>query len=136
MVNRRMRIADMIDGTSNTLLVSEVIANASTATASDWRGNLTYPENCMFHWNSPPNTTTPDRLRTPLCVSTPRAPCTGAFTAFNNRNIIVSARSLHPGGVQASFGDGSVRFVAQTIALPIWQGLGSPDGGEVVSEEN
>lgn len=136
MVNKNMRIGDMTDGTSNTLMVSEVFANASTTTASDWRGNLTYPENCMFHWNSPPNTTTPDRLRTPLCISTPRAPCTGAFTAFNNRNIIVSARSLHTGGVQAAFGDGSVRFVSQSIQLATWQGLGSPDGGEVVSDEN
>ncbi len=135
MVNKKFGIGEMIDGTSNTLMVSEVIANASTATLSDWRGNLTYPENCMFHWNEPPNTRTPDRLRTPLCISTPRAPCTGAFTAFNNRNIIVSARSLHTGGVQAAFGDGSVRFVGQTITLAAWQALGSPDGGEVVSEE-
>ncbi len=135
MVNKKLGIAEMTDGTSNTSMVSEVIANASTATVSDWRGNLTYPENCMFHWNEPPNTRTPDRLRTPLCISTPRAPCTGAFTAFNNRNIIVSARSLHTGGVQTVFGDGSVRFVAQTITLAAWQGLGSPDGGEVVSEE-
>lgn len=133
--NSKIGIREMIDGTSNTLLVSEVIANASNATRSDWRGNLTYPEFCMFHWNEPPNSPTPDRLRDVLCISTPRIPCVGVYTAYNNRNIIVTARSFHTGGVQAVFGDGSVRFVTQSINLTTWQGLGSPGGGEVVSDE-
>ena len=134
--NSKIGIRDMTDGTSNTLLVSEVIANASNATKSDWRGNLTYPEFCMFHWNYPPNTTQPDSLRDVLCISTPRIPCIGIYTAYNNRNIIMSARSTHTGGVQATFGDGSVRFIGQSINLISWQGLGSPNGGEIVSDEN
>lgn len=133
--NSKIGLRDMTDGTSNTLLASEVIANASTANRSDWRGNLTYPEFSMFHWNYPPNSTSPDQLRDVLCISTPRIPCIGTYTAYNNRNIIVSARSLHTGGVQAVFGDGSVRFIGQTITLAAWQSLGSPNGGEVVSEE-
>jgi hypothetical protein len=133
--NRKLGIRDMTDGTSNTTMVSETLANASTATVSDWRGNLTYPENCMFHWNEPPNSRTPDRLRTALCVSTPQIPCVGVFTAFNRRDIIATARSFHTGGVQAVFGDGSVRFVSQNISLLTWQAVGSPNGGEVVNEE-
>ncbi|MCA9132794.1 MAG: DUF1559 domain-containing protein [Planctomycetales bacterium] len=136
MVNKKTGIRDMTDGTSNTLMVSEVIANAPGPSTSDWRGNLTYPENCMFHWNEAPNSPAPDRLRNQLCTSTPIAPCVGAFTSFSQRNIIVTARSMHTGGVQAVFGDGSVRFMGQTINLLSWQAMGSPNGGEVVGDES
>lgn len=133
--NKKLGIRDMTDGTSNTIMVTEVLANPSNATTSDWRGNLTYPENCMFHWNEPPNSRTPDRVRNQLCVSTPQIPCVGAFTAFNRRDIIITARSFHTGGVQAAFGDGSVRFVSQNVNLLSWQAIGSPNGGEVVNDE-
>ena len=43
-----------------------------------------------------------------------------------------TARSLHPGGVNCALGDGSVRFVPETIALPVWRALGTRNGGEVV----
>ena len=133
--NKKLGIRDMTDGTSNTIMVSETLANAPSGNTADWRGNMTYPENCMFHWNEPPNSRTPDRLRNQLCVSTPQIPCVGAFTAFNRRNIIVTARSFHTGGVQAAFGDGSVRFVSQNVNLLTWQAVGSPNGGEVVNDE-
>lgn len=133
--NRKFGLRDMTDGTSSTMMVSEIYANASTATSSDWRGNLTYPENCMFHWNEAPNSRTPDRLRNQLCVSTPMNPCVGTFTSFSARNIIVTARSLHTGGVQVAFGDGSVRFVSESVNLISWQSIGSPANGEVVDGE-
>ena len=46
---------------------------------------------------------------------------------------IISARSLHPGGVNALLGDASVRFVAETIDLPVWHAVGTRDRGETVS---
>lgn len=45
-----------------------------------------------------------------------------------------AARSNHPGGVQALLGDGSVRFVAETVNLSVWQGLSTRAGGEVPGE--
>ena len=48
-------------------------------------------------------------------------------------HAIISARSLHTGGVNASMGDGSVRFVADSIALNIWRAVGTRDGGEVAN---
>jgi prepilin-type N-terminal cleavage/methylation domain-containing protein len=42
------------------------------------------------------------------------------------------ARSMHPGGVNASMGDASVHFVSQTIDFNMWQQLGSRNGGETV----
>jgi prepilin-type processing-associated H-X9-DG protein len=40
--------------------------------------------------------------------------------------------SLHPGGVNFLFGDGSVRFVTNTINPVTWVALGSRNGGEVI----
>jgi prepilin-type N-terminal cleavage/methylation domain-containing protein/prepilin-type processing-associated H-X9-DG protein len=47
----------------------------------------------------------------------------------------VSARSHHPGGVNALFADGSVRFVKETIDPFAWRALGTVAGGEVVSAD-
>ncbi len=49
---------------------------------------------------------------------------------------IVSARSLHPGGVNALFGDGSVKFVKDSIDLGVWRGLGTRAGGEIISADS
>jgi len=43
-----------------------------------------------------------------------------------------AARSMHPGGVNVSMADGSVRFISQTIEIPTWRALGSINGGEVL----
>jgi prepilin-type processing-associated H-X9-DG protein len=44
-----------------------------------------------------------------------------------------AARSMHPGGVQVLFCDGSVRFVKDTISVQVWRPLGTRAGGEIVS---
>jgi len=136
MVNSRTRIAEIADGTSNTLLVAEClnIPSPGGGTKYDWRGNLTYPEYCLFHWNNAPNSSNPDWLRDVLCVSVTRAPCIATHTAFNNRKNIVSARSLHPSGVQVLLADGSGRFVTNVINLATWQALGSPNNGDTISD--
>ena len=45
---------------------------------------------------------------------------------------ILSARSLHAGGVNVALCDGSVRFVTNSIDWLVWQALGTSQGGEVV----
>ena len=42
------------------------------------------------------------------------------------------ARSRHPGGVQATLADGSVRFVNDSIAVPIWNAAGTIHGEEAI----
>ncbi len=43
--------------------------------------------------------------------------------------------SLHPGGANVLMGDGSIRFVKQSINLLSWQALSSRAGGEVISAD-
>ena len=45
-----------------------------------------------------------------------------------------TARSLHPGGVNVLFADGSVHFIANEIDMGVWRALGSISGGETVGE--
>jgi prepilin-type N-terminal cleavage/methylation domain-containing protein/prepilin-type processing-associated H-X9-DG protein len=47
-----------------------------------------------------------------------------------------SARSSHPGGANVLFGDGSVRFVKDSIGPTVWLYLGSRSGGEVLSSDS
>lgn len=44
----------------------------------------------------------------------------------------VVSRSYHEGGVNALFGDGSVRWISNTIEENVWRALGTRSGGEVV----
>jgi len=48
---------------------------------------------------------------------------------------LITARSRHSGGVNTLFGDGSVRFIKDTINQPTWWALGTREGGEVISSD-
>ena len=43
--------------------------------------------------------------------------------------------SFHAGGVNTLMTDGSVRFIKNSIAQNIWWGLGTRNGGEVISSD-
>jgi prepilin-type processing-associated H-X9-DG protein len=43
------------------------------------------------------------------------------------------ARSFHTGGVNAGMGDGSVRFVKNSISIATWRALSTTQGGEIIS---
>jgi prepilin-type N-terminal cleavage/methylation domain-containing protein/prepilin-type processing-associated H-X9-DG protein len=46
-----------------------------------------------------------------------------------------NASSLHPGGVNVTMADGSVKFVKDTISQLTWWGVGTRAGGEVISSD-
>jgi prepilin-type N-terminal cleavage/methylation domain-containing protein len=54
----------------------------------------------------------------------------GGFGMACDRHGIVPPRSLHPGGVNLAAADGSGRFVSETIDLQLWQWLGAREDGE------
>jgi len=45
------------------------------------------------------------------------------------------ASSKHPGGVNAAFADGSVRWCKSSVDAGVWRALGSIAGGEVISAD-
>lgn len=48
---------------------------------------------------------------------------------------MVSASSVHPGGVNCLMGDGSVKFIKDTIQPFIWYSLATVSGGEAISSD-
>jgi prepilin-type processing-associated H-X9-DG protein len=67
-----------------------------------------------------------------------RAACAYSNIGQDGRATItlVNASSLHPGGVNTCFMDGSVRFVKSSVAIPVWYAVATPDRGEVVSSDS
>jgi prepilin-type processing-associated H-X9-DG protein len=132
------RIEDFLDGTSNTLLLAELI----TGGMCNMRGTHSYDEGPVFMQDYTPNDLTPDLTRwcDPEDANRGPAPCSpgstfgGGILGNNYDMVIHTARSRHPGGVVVAMCDGSVRFVSESVALKTWQGLGTPTGGEVTSE--
>ncbi len=47
-----------------------------------------------------------------------------------------AARSRHPGGVNVLMGDGSVKFIKDSIAERTWHALGTKAGGEIISADS
>ena len=45
-----------------------------------------------------------------------------------------SPNSLHPGGVNMCFADGSVRFIKDTVSIVVLASLVTKGGGEVVND--
>jgi prepilin-type N-terminal cleavage/methylation domain-containing protein/prepilin-type processing-associated H-X9-DG protein len=124
---RRTKLVAMTDGTSNTMLMSEVIM-AANDTDFDIRGDMLNDDRpCTQYMTiNTPNTGTDV---TPYCLNNGvNPPCTTAGSG----NSYKSARSRHSGGVNVLFGDGSVRFVSNSINLTTWRALGTMTGGEVI----
>lgn len=79
----------------------------------------------LFHTLVPPNST---RYVFNQC----RYECSGCFLNDADHSDIVNASSIHPGGANALFCDGSVHFIKASIALPTWWALGTKNLGDPV----
>jgi prepilin-type N-terminal cleavage/methylation domain-containing protein len=162
-VNSPTRFADLLDGTSNTTLMSESLLGTAPESTTDAAHVQQSPQTVYrFHQGAPltvsacngagvwnvsnrrgfswvngefrctlynhyyaPNDRTPDCLGVSLTAD----PAT-QYTSYGWR----TARSRHPGGVLILLGDGSVRFVSQTIELATWRALATRNGGEPLGE--
>ena len=138
--NHGERIAGITDGTSSTLMLSELICGGERTI----RCAQYYDEGPIFTTDYCPNDLTPDLVR--WCddadANQGPAPCApgsgtlgGGILGNNLNKCVHTARSRHPGGVNAALCDGSVRFVSESIALHTWQFLATPDGHEVINGE-
>jgi prepilin-type N-terminal cleavage/methylation domain-containing protein/prepilin-type processing-associated H-X9-DG protein len=73
----------------------------------------------------------------PSSVQYPWSSCRFGCSGCNvDAAQFANATSFHPGGVNCTMADGSVRFVKGSIAMPVWWGLGTRAGGEVISADS
>ena len=149
-----IRIADIIDGTSNTAAFSEhVVGDFSNSIATEISDTFepgTYPS-------------TPDDAIT-MCrtiqisdlskqgysnVGAPwvygyhsttsywhSAPPNTRSCMFPPSRIMTVANSRHSGGVNVCLADGSVRFIKNSVNLANWRALGTRNGAEILSSDS
>ena len=132
-MGKRRKVTEITDGTSNTLMASEVLQGRG----DDLRGFAWWGGAAGFTTYLPPNSTLPDVITGGSCnpaggTTHPPMPCTTTSTASYPR--LVGARSLHADGVNAALCDGSVRFIQNTVSFPVWNALGSSQGGEPIGD--
>jgi prepilin-type N-terminal cleavage/methylation domain-containing protein/prepilin-type processing-associated H-X9-DG protein len=129
-MGRPRKIAEITDGTSNTMMASEALQGRG----NDLRGFTWWGGGAGFTAYDPPNSTLPDVITGGICVSqvNPLMPCTTTSTAARAR--LMGARSLHTNGVNVSMCDGSGRFIQNSININVWRALSTSQGGEVISE--
>jgi prepilin-type processing-associated H-X9-DG protein len=133
-LGRPVKLGEITDGTSNTLMASEAIQGRG----DDLRGYTWWGGAAGFTSYLAPNSTEPDVVTGGIVTgnicqptTSPLLPCTAASTPARPR--LMGARSLHAGGVNAALCDGSVRFVQNNIDIHTWRALSTSRGGEVVS---
>jgi prepilin-type N-terminal cleavage/methylation domain-containing protein/prepilin-type processing-associated H-X9-DG protein len=116
-------IADVVDGTSHTVAVSEIISgpNNTIDLRGMWWMGADYEH--MQNPNSPLDTMV--NYSSVYCVPT-KVPCTASSDWFS---MHYAASSYHPGGVNVGLADGAVGFVNDQINHAVWQALGSINGG-------
>jgi prepilin-type processing-associated H-X9-DG protein len=136
--NSKYSSADVLDGTSNTLAISELkYRQYSTVGPSlqDTRGTWAYGTmgGNIFSAEAGPNSAVPDKVWG--CRNYPQEgmPCVQSGSPY--RAMAAAARSYHAGGVNASMADGSARFFSNNISLRVWQALATRGGGETVAND-
>jgi prepilin-type N-terminal cleavage/methylation domain-containing protein/prepilin-type processing-associated H-X9-DG protein len=125
-----VRIAEISDGMSNTLAISETVQGKS----GDLRGFGWWGGGCHFETKLTPNSPLPDRTEqscTPANRLNP--PCANRQAGVAENEESLAARSRHPTGVQAAMCDGSVRFFSNNVALDTWRAIGTAAGGDPVT---
>ncbi len=128
-VKSETRITDITDGTSNTLMLAEILVTPDT-NVNDLRGRYSnsWEGNNWFSTLNPPNTTVSDKNNY-QGISTTKSPTSNVATGSGGQNV--SARSTHTGGANFSLADGSVRFIQNNIDPLIYAQLGTRTMGEV-----
>jgi prepilin-type N-terminal cleavage/methylation domain-containing protein/prepilin-type processing-associated H-X9-DG protein len=162
--NRSRRIAEFTDGTSQTLFVADVKVYQPLRMCKTQLANIQNPA-FVPDPTADPYTIAPEYATCALSMShtfwadgnvhetafTAAWPPNKAILGLNGEGDLdletrlvsqggptfaaITARSYHPGGVNAALADGSVRFVKGTVNGFTWRALGTPSGGEVISAD-
>ncbi len=149
----QVRIADIVDGTSNTAAFSEHLkgdfSNAISSPNSDTYEPGTHPisadaalSDCLAvnildltkQGNSnagAPWMTDGHTMTRYYHAFTPNT----RSCMYPPQRVSTTANSLHAGGVNVTMCDGSVRFFKNSISLTAWRAVGTRNGAEIVSSD-
>ncbi len=157
-VKAKIKFASVTDGTTNTLLFSETVTgtgDSPTTTDADVRIYRLSPSSSIdfVDYGNRANASGIAGVQSEVssgswdggrCLmwlrgSVPQGPLLNGLLTPNNSapdltyrsSKANSARSFHPGGVNACLVDGSVRFVPDTVNADAWHALWSRAGGEI-----
>lgn len=131
-INRPNTFSDLVDGSSNTMMMAEHLTGVGESDSRGWPWTYRAGRQ-QLHVQYTPNTTVADQSINVVsfCQAANNVPDLNLpCVAISGNTNFASSRSRHPGGVNLVLGDGSVRFVSDTITLSTWQSLGwIADGG-------
>ncbi len=134
-IDSKITIQGVPDGSSNTLMASEgIIRGNGTGAWGELGGYWGGAPHGSYAFSTfqAPNTSVPDRVYSCKSTTFPNAPCengnSGGLAGRWN-----FARSNHTGGVNVALGDGSIRFVRNSIDIQTWRALGTRNDGLVLS---
>ena len=117
------RMAQITDGTSNTILMGEVRMACQTFAAWGW----SWPESLWYATTAP--------INFPTCPDDAGYGTNACFSnASNNWNATFGFKSAHPGGCQFVMGDGSVQFLSESLDRLTYARLGDKSDGGVIGE--
>ncbi len=155
--NPRMRMRDVLDGTSNTALLSERLiqpgASADEINNGDQRlrslhileryetlteivdqmssthAHVYQSAHIGRSWSSGSPLVAPTYMH----VQTPNSLIGHYNTSIDEGDFVITPSSNHEGGVNLALVDGSVRFISDTISKEVWWAIGSRDDGRTDS---
>jgi prepilin-type processing-associated H-X9-DG protein len=133
-LNSRTEMAEISDGLSTTVLLGESIPDQDLL-GIDYSGNTQKVD----HWyigsaELPDYQSLNNSAESSECLGSTACPVNSLFiedSPINDKEL--SFGSAHPQGVNIGFADGHISFVNNSIDPLIWSGIGSRQGGEVVT---
>jgi prepilin-type N-terminal cleavage/methylation domain-containing protein/prepilin-type processing-associated H-X9-DG protein len=132
--NSATRVAAVTDGTSNTVMVGERSHNLSYVTwvarsINGWLGKTSLVEGGADRFNASPEECWTQVLG-PVGLED------GMRTINNPEAHVEDYWSMHPGGANMLFADGSVHFLKSSISPIPWRAMATRSYGEVISGDS
>jgi prepilin-type N-terminal cleavage/methylation domain-containing protein len=130
--NSRVRVADITDGTSNTVGVGE---RTSRFSSNSWVGVVPGQETVYSPTAREYDAALPSLRARPAITAVLVHVRITSGSPNTLGNSPGSFASSHTGGAQFLNMDGSCRFISSSVSKPTYRALVTRDGGEVVAEE-
>jgi prepilin-type N-terminal cleavage/methylation domain-containing protein/prepilin-type processing-associated H-X9-DG protein len=130
--NRQIKIGDVADGLSNTIMIGEVgFFDPVFDTCAAQSGSGTRILNWGWVWFGAEANAGRGTLVPMNYILRDGIGCSDYADVVLRENRHDAFGSLHSGGANFALGDGSVRFISESISPVVYTAMGTRDGGEV-----